>query len=320
MTSEAGMSSQLPELETRRAYEADAVDRYVTQLHGRLAELQRRLEEALRLARDAEQRSGVMENAEILLGRALLRAQRMADEIVEDAHRRAELIIAEAQREANDTITSVRQDAEQIINEADQTVESVFASLQRPPPPAQREPSGPGPWQGPSTMSPEPDEPPARVVDFRVRNQFRNSSVPPARYARTGTDGGLVVAPSVAVEPENEGWPHGLVLTAHSDGGVALPSSADLNIAGPVPHDERSAGLAMLRERWRVARSGPSALDDDLLSRSGHWESLADGSYVGELRSGAIGMAPTSSGEVPGSLTGSRRQRRLFRRYAKAEF
>ena len=47
---------------------------------------------------------------------------------------------------------------------------------------------------------------------------------------------------------------------------------------------ERQLPLSMLRERWRFARSGLAAFDDGLLSRRDHLESLANGSYVDELR------------------------------------
>jgi hypothetical protein len=311
---DAGMPSQLPELETRRAYEADAVDQYVASLYQELADLRERLEEALQVARDAEQRSGVMENAEILLGRALLRAQRMAEEIIDDANRRARLIIAEAREDASDTLANVRRDAQHIIDQADETVETVFASLERPASPSAGPSAPAGPWRNAPPVAPEPEQPPARVVDFRARNQFNNTFTPPARYARTGTEDAPVVGPRQI--PRGDGWPQDLVLTA-------TPAPPPATVASPAPNenrgfDEHPVGLAMLRERWRVARSGPSALDDDLLSRSGHLESLADGSYVDELRTegGAFSSPPLVTPGEAAIPAGSRREWRLFRRVA----
>jgi hypothetical protein len=56
----------------------------------------------------------------------------------------------------------------------------------------------------------------------------------------------------------------------------------------PVPIDSEAvrppATVATWRERWRLARDGESALDDDMLSRADRLASLEDGTYVGELR------------------------------------
>jgi hypothetical protein len=60
----------------------------------------------------------------------------------------------------------------------------------------------------------------------------------------------------------------------------------------------RPAGAELL-ERWSLARYGVRSLgDDDVLSRQSHLESLADGSYVEELRGEAAGQ-PAPGRPVP---------------------
>ena len=90
-----------------RVYEADAVDRYITELHQEIDELKQggSPDEAWR-------------TAEATLGRAMLSAQREADATLAEAAEKARLIVAEAQMEADRLLA----DAERRVNEATRAV------------------------------------------------------------------------------------------------------------------------------------------------------------------------------------------------------
>jgi hypothetical protein len=68
------------------------------------------------------------------------------------------------------------------------------------------------------------------------------------------------------------------------------PMPWEMDAAFPYPWpdgcspDDRPGGLAMLLQRWRSRSTQDSLEGDDLLSASDRLASLADGSYLGELR------------------------------------
>jgi hypothetical protein len=143
--------------ESWRAYEAEAVDRYITALRAELADLQARLRDALRLARDAEEQRAATEAAEALLGRALVTAQRVADSKIAEAQERAEAIVLEAQTHADDIVAG----AHRRVREA-------------PAPPAPPRPSDDDVYR--------PDS--GRIVDIAARDTRRTASPEPGPTAR----------------------------------------------------------------------------------------------------------------------------------------
>src|SRR6516162_6409279 len=145
-----------PGAELQRLYDAEAVDRYVGQLQAHIEELQHQLGEAVRTAHEAQAASASVDAAERLLGRALLNAQRAADDMIADAERRAQVILADAHLEADRILGDVRADAQRIVDEAHETVEAVFATLA-----AKREAAPePAPSWVPAAPPPPPPPPP----------------------------------------------------------------------------------------------------------------------------------------------------------------
>jgi cell division septum initiation protein DivIVA len=94
----------------RRVYDADGVDRYIEKLHDDIAQLRAELAQRAKVP--------TTEAAEALLGRALLNAQRTADQFVEEAEGRAREIEADARQVADRLIAEANRDAEEIIENA----------------------------------------------------------------------------------------------------------------------------------------------------------------------------------------------------------
>ncbi len=312
-----------PGAELQRLYDADAVDHYIAQLQAHIRDLQRQVTDAVALAREAEAKATAAGRSEALLGRALLSAQQAADQTRGDAERQAELIVAEARQEADRLLADVRADAQRIVDEAHQTVEAVFAALNAhpeagtarepeaapamfppPPPPAMwaapdpatREPDdevAPDAWAPPPAPWPEADE--RTIVDIRpARPPAQPTSPGPHEHepsagadwalslGGTGTDGPL---PAAAAHPAVEPGPAPTTRSGAAPGPVAqprpTPEARAVTERRPAPEPRPAAELL---DRWRLARTGTTAGGDEFLSRPGQLESLADGSYVSQLR------------------------------------
>ena len=122
MEPEGDAGFEAPTLETRRVYDAASVDEYIAGLERELeaqradaevqraevAELRQLLDQAQRAAASAQDHAHGSAETEILLGRALLTAQRTADEITAEADRRADVTLAEARRQADDMLATAR--------------------------------------------------------------------------------------------------------------------------------------------------------------------------------------------------------------------
>jgi len=304
-----------PGSELQRLYEADAVDRYIGQLHAHIEDLQSQLADAMRIAHEAGQRAAEVGDAEAALGRAMLTAQRSADAMIADAERRAELILADARLEADRLLGDVRADAQRIVDEAHETVEAVFAALTSareeqsaapaplpavpPPPPEAFAPVGFAPVPPmPSWPAPDPaqrhvdddeaDRPPevaepavsasapddeseddGLIVDIRpIRGGHPG---PQARYATPAGNG-----------QGGGGWTASLGGTG-TEGVPTLESElAPTWAAAPETVPSRPGGD--LLDRWRLARGGPATFDDEFVSRQADMDSLADGSWMAQLR------------------------------------
>jgi len=140
--SEFGAPFDDPTLEPTRVYAAADVDRYIGDLSAEVADLRRRLDEAVRVAGETEARLGSVEHAEAFLGRALLTAQRAADSLLADANQRATTRLAEAESWAAATIAEAHAQSQQILAdattradarlaEADHRAETVMADIEQ---------------------------------------------------------------------------------------------------------------------------------------------------------------------------------------------
>jgi hypothetical protein len=301
-----------PGAELQRLYDADAVDHYITQLQGHIAELQHQLADAVALAEEAQAKAVAVGRTEALLGRALLSAQQAADQAVTDAQRKAELIVAEARREADQLLADVRVDAQRIVDEAHQTVEAVFATLHaqreaqaapepEPAPAVFPPPVAPPPavWAAPDPATREPDEGedngtwgPAPVTAWEEPVDGTIVDLRPGRAAPATTTRGDRHEPP----PGGADW----ALALGGTGTEGLPARAAEPVETPrlvVDPSPRADGgpvsrtdpgprpaAADLLDRWRLARGGTASADDEFVSRRGQLDSLADGSYVSQLR------------------------------------
>ena len=325
-----------PGAELQRLYDAEAVDRYVGQLQAHISDLQRQVAEAVHAAHEAQSQAASADNAERLLGRALLNAQRAADDMIADAERRAQVILADARLEADRILGDVRADAQRIVDEAHETVEAVFAALATreaapepapswvpaapppppppPPPPApaaepmwappppdsrqalddeeeaegerEPEPAPVPPWQPPATAAAEPDDgPEGTIVDLRPGRLSGPLQPESSEH------------PTVTRLPDDD-WGSALGGTGTEGRPLTVPDAPPPAEATVPETIGRPAGGDLL-ERWSLARYGARSLgDDDVLTRQSHLESLADGSYVEELRSDpADGGGPRPGGE-----------------------
>ena len=142
MPSEFGAPFDDPTLEPTRVYAAADVDRYIGDLSAEVADLRRRLDEAVRVAGETQARLGSVEQAEAFLGRALLTAQRAADSLLADANQRATTRLAEAESWAAATIAEAHAQSQQILAdattradarlaEADHRAETVMADIEQ---------------------------------------------------------------------------------------------------------------------------------------------------------------------------------------------
>ncbi len=293
-----------PGAELQRLYDADAVDRYVAQLQSHIEDLQTQVTEAMAAAQEAQEKAAAVGTAEAILGRALLAAQRAADESIADAQRQAGLILAEARRDGDRLLGDVRAEAQRIVDEAHETVEAVFAALppQRqptpfsPPPVASWAPPAPVPgnhedndaqadeddtdvkrWAPPATASMEvataphgrPSNGEGTIVDLRPGWAGTNDS--------NSTSAHLASADRAPTE-----W--GSALGGTGTEGTPMLALALALAPSPAPRVPEARPGGDLLDRWRVARNGPASFGDDLLSRQGHLDSLTDGSYVSQLR------------------------------------
>lgn len=94
-----------------RGYDQDEVDRFLDTVSERIGQLLRERDELADRLRETERRSSEAKESETLLQRALVTAQRAADETIDEARATAE-----------QTIDDARRQAEQILAEADRQV------------------------------------------------------------------------------------------------------------------------------------------------------------------------------------------------------
>jgi DivIVA domain-containing protein len=103
-----------------RGYAEDEVDVFLDRVHARLSELLREREELRERIVEVERHAAESAEAEVLLKRTLIAAQRTADDTVEEARRTAEAAVAEAREIAEHTVGDARAEAEHTLTEANQ--------------------------------------------------------------------------------------------------------------------------------------------------------------------------------------------------------
>lgn len=94
-----------------RGYDQQEVDQFLDRVSDQLAQLAQERDELAARVAELEQASKTSGEAEKLLQRTLVAAQRTADETVHDARSTAEQTIADARAEAEEILASARRDA-----------------------------------------------------------------------------------------------------------------------------------------------------------------------------------------------------------------
>lgn len=113
--------------EARKGYHPDDVDEFLEQvavgvdeLHERLRRLQGELDDALRRLQEAEQRlSAVPEGDDSVLSRAIILAQRTADQALEDAKRQGQGMIDAARAQAEALVAEAEEDVRRMRTDAE---------------------------------------------------------------------------------------------------------------------------------------------------------------------------------------------------------
>lgn len=110
-----------------RGYDQDEVDRFLDRVAQRIGELTRERDELAERVDELERQSGQVVESEKLLQRALLTAQRTADETIDEARATAEQTIEDARREADALIA----EAHRRIDEDEQRALDVLDHVRR---------------------------------------------------------------------------------------------------------------------------------------------------------------------------------------------
>jgi cell division initiation protein len=107
-----------------RGYDQDEVDRFLDRVSEQITALAKERDDLQSRLKDLE--TAADENADQgnLIQRALLTAQRTADETVAEARQTAEQTVSEARQTAEQTVTEAREEADSILTEARQRVEA----------------------------------------------------------------------------------------------------------------------------------------------------------------------------------------------------
>jgi len=264
-------------------------------------------------------------------------AERRADLIVAEARHEADRLLADVRADAQRIVDEAHQTVEAVFaalhaHEEPGPVpepEAAPAAFAPPPPPSMwaapdpstREPDDqaapdderapddwapPAPWEEPSDgtiVDLRPARPPAQPAP---QGSHRHEPSAGADWALslggTGTEGPLP-APAPVPRPAAEHRPTEHRPAEHRPPPAspprtvsrAAPESRTVTERRPTPEGRPPA--AELLDRWRLARTGTTAREGEFLSRPGQLESLADGSYVSQLR--GEGRHPVDPAEPP---------------------
>lgn len=111
-----------------RGYDQEEVDRFLDRVSGSLADLWRERDELAARLRVAESAAGEASQAEQLLTRTLLAAQRTADETVAEARATAEATVAEAEHRAAELVGAAEAEAAAVRSAARVEAEELSAT------------------------------------------------------------------------------------------------------------------------------------------------------------------------------------------------
>lgn len=227
-------------------YDAEAVDRYTEQLWSRISDLEERLSDADRRAAEAHDAENALATAEVLFGRVLLRAQDEADRRVALADDQARRLIMDTERRVEAMLAGAQANAVAIMRSAHANAYSAGT------PPEVDAQSGPRTEQGEAPARPyggdQGPSPAPRTSTFDRVDRGAQRSYEAALRLAIGLEATDPVAPT-----------------------EALPRT-------------RADTLADLRERWRVSRFGPEALEDEALRPRGPVDAMMDDDYLTDLR------------------------------------
>jgi len=120
-----------PQIQGRRVYDAAKVDDHIGRLASELAELEGELSLLRAELGSARELAGGVEEAEGLLGRALLRGQRAADDALAEARHAAAAVVSNAEREAAELVTQARLDAGHMRDLARSEAEAIIEGARR---------------------------------------------------------------------------------------------------------------------------------------------------------------------------------------------
>jgi DivIVA domain-containing protein len=112
-----------------RGYDQDEVDRFLDRVAARIAELTKERGELSRRVREAERQAAEGSEAEHLLRRTLVAAQRTADETVAEARSQAEQALSDAREEAARLLSDARRDAAALATQASAQATQVRAAM-----------------------------------------------------------------------------------------------------------------------------------------------------------------------------------------------
>jgi len=120
-----------PQIQGRRVYDAAKVDDHIGRLASELAGLEDELSMLRSELGSARELAGGVEEAEGLLGRALLRGQRAADDALAEARHAAAAVVSNAEREAAELVTQARLDAGHMRDLARSEAEAIIERARR---------------------------------------------------------------------------------------------------------------------------------------------------------------------------------------------
>ena len=104
-----------------KGYDQDEVDAFLDRVSDRLSELERERDESIKRLHEVEEGASEALEAERLLKRTLITAQRTADATVAEAVEQANLAIAEADQRAAEIVSTAEARAAEIVSDAERS-------------------------------------------------------------------------------------------------------------------------------------------------------------------------------------------------------
>lgn len=112
-----------------RGYDQQEVDRFLDRVAARISELVREREELARRLRELERQASEGAEAEQLLKRTLVAAQRTADETVAEARAQADQALADVREQAERILADARAESARVSTEAQSQAQRVHRAI-----------------------------------------------------------------------------------------------------------------------------------------------------------------------------------------------